>query len=177
MAEILDIVDEQGRPTGQNVPRAVAHAEGIRHRTSHVWILRRHAGRVEVLLQMRCQAKDSFPGCYDISSAGHISAGDEPLETALRELEEELGIKAEPEQFKKVCMHEGSMNGNFYGREFKNHEISTVYMYEETVDITKLKLQKEEVEEVMWMDQEELIQKVRDGGIPNCIYLDEVEKF
>ena len=37
--------------------------------------------------------------------------------------------------------------------------------------------QKEEVEEVMWMDQEELIQKVRDGGIPNCIYLDEVEKF
>ena len=44
-------------------------------------------------------------------------------------------------------MHEGSMNGNFYGREFKNHEISTVYMYEETVDITKLKLQKEEVEE------------------------------
>ena len=67
MAEILDIVDEQGRPTGQTVPRAVAHAEGIRHRTSHVWILRRHAGRVEVLLQMRCQAKDSFPGCYDIS--------------------------------------------------------------------------------------------------------------
>ena len=50
-------------------------------------------------------------------------------------------------------------------------------MYEETVDITKLKLQKEEVEEVMWMDQEELIQKVRDGGIPNCIYLDEVEKI
>ena len=41
MAEILDIVDEQGRPTGQTVPRAVAHAEGIRHRTSHVWILRR----------------------------------------------------------------------------------------------------------------------------------------
>ena len=53
------------------------------------------------------QRKDSFPGCYDISSAGHISAGDEPLETALRELEEELGIKAEPEQLKKyVCMKE-----------------------------------------------------------------------
>ena len=49
MAEILDIVDEQGRPTGQTVPRAVAHAEGIRHRTSHVWILRRHAGRVEAV--------------------------------------------------------------------------------------------------------------------------------
>ena len=92
MAEILDIVDEQGRPTGQTVPRAVAHAEGIRHRTSHVWILRRHAGRVEVLLQMRCQAKDSFPGCYDISSAGHIPAGCDFVESALRELREELGV-------------------------------------------------------------------------------------
>ena len=67
----------------------------------------------DLLLQKRSKEKDSFPGCYDISSAGHISAGDEPLETALRELEEELGIKAEPEQLKKVCMHEGSMNGNF----------------------------------------------------------------
>ena len=94
MAEILDIVDEQGRPTGQTVPRAVAHAEGIRHRTSHVWILRRHAGRVEVLLQMRCQAKDSFPGCYDISSAGHIPAGCDFVESALRELREELGVTA-----------------------------------------------------------------------------------
>ena len=90
MAEILDIVDEQGRPTGQTVPRTVAHAEGIRHRTSHVWIVRRHAGRIEVLLQMRCQAKDSFPGCYDISSAGHIPAGCDYVESALRELREEL---------------------------------------------------------------------------------------
>ena len=49
MAEILDIVDEQGRPTGQTVPRAVAHAEGIRHRTSHVWILRRHYLRLTEL--------------------------------------------------------------------------------------------------------------------------------
>ena len=38
MPEMLDIVDENGLPTGQAVPRTVAHAEGLRHRTSHVWI-------------------------------------------------------------------------------------------------------------------------------------------
>ena len=108
----------------------------------HIWIRRKTEKGYDLLLQKRSKQKDSFPGCYDISSAGHISAGDEPLETAIRELEEELGIKAEPEQLKKVCMHEGSMNGNFYGREFKNHEISTVYMYEETVDITGIVLTK-----------------------------------
>ena len=75
MAEILDIVDEQGRPTGQTVPRAVAHAEGIRHRTSHVWILRRHAGRVEVLLQMRCQAKDSFQAATTFPRPGTFPPG------------------------------------------------------------------------------------------------------
>ena len=38
MPEMLDIVDENGIPTGRSVPRTVAHAEGLRHRTSHVWI-------------------------------------------------------------------------------------------------------------------------------------------
>ena len=41
MPEMLDIVDENGIPTGRSVPRTVAHAEGLRHRTSHVWIVRR----------------------------------------------------------------------------------------------------------------------------------------
>lgn len=175
--EFFDILDEKGNKTGRIKERSLVHEDGDIHGTVHIWIRRKTEKGYDLLLQKRSKQKDSFPGCYDISSAGHISAGDEPLETAIRELEEELGIKAEPEQLKKVCMHEGSMNGNFYGREFKNHEISTVYMYEETVDITKLKLQQEEVEEVMWIDQEELIQKVKDGEIPNCIYLDEVEKF
>ena len=92
MPEMLDIVDENGVPTGQSVPRTTAHAEGLRHRTSHVWIVRRKNGRVQVLLQMRCAAKDSYPGCYDISSAGHIPAGAEFVGSALRELREELGV-------------------------------------------------------------------------------------
>ena len=94
MPEMLDIVDENGLPTGQAVPRTVAHAEGLRHRTSHVWIVRKKNGAVQVLLQMRCAAKDSYPGCYDISSAGHIPAGAEFVGSALRELKEELGVQA-----------------------------------------------------------------------------------
>ena len=46
----------------------------------------------DVLLQKRSENKDSFPGSYDISSAGHIPSGVDFLESALRELEEELGI-------------------------------------------------------------------------------------
>ena len=73
--ELLDVVDENGIPTGETVERSIAHAKGIRHRTSHVWLLRRRSEGVEVLLQKRSDNKDSFPGCYDTSSAGHIRRG------------------------------------------------------------------------------------------------------
>ena len=90
--EFVDIVDEYGNPTGETVERAKAHSEGIRHRTAHVWIIRRNGKQTEVLLQKRSLKKDSFPGQFDTSSAGHIQAGDEPLDSALRELREELGL-------------------------------------------------------------------------------------
>ena len=84
--ERFDICDEEGRPTGETIGRTRAHREGIAHRTVHIWIARRREGRYEVLLQKRSREKDSFPGLWDTSSAGHISAGDEPLPSALREL-------------------------------------------------------------------------------------------
>ena len=74
MKEFLDIVNEKGEPTGQVVARDTAHEKGIWHRTSHVWLVRRKNGIVQILLQKRTEMK-SFPGCYDISSAGHIPAG------------------------------------------------------------------------------------------------------
>lgn len=75
MMEFLDVVDENGMPTGETVERSAAHANGIRHRTSHVWLLRRRSEGVEVLLQKRSDDKDSFPGCYDTSSAGIFRRG------------------------------------------------------------------------------------------------------
>ena len=95
--EILDVVDENGLPTGETAPRDLAHARGIPHRTAHVWLLRLRENTVEVLLQKRAARKESWPGCYDISSAGHIPAGSDFIPSALRELREELGVTAEPE--------------------------------------------------------------------------------
>ena len=35
--EIFDIVDENGNPTGQTIERSLAHTNGVRHRTVHIW--------------------------------------------------------------------------------------------------------------------------------------------
>ena len=128
--EIFDIIDENGNPTGKTVERSIAHAEGIRHRTAHIWIIRRKNGRTEILLQKRSRNKDSFPGKFDTSSAGHIQAGDEPLESALRELKEELGIHAVPEDLQFAGKFPISFAKEFHGKMFRDEEIAFVYIYE-----------------------------------------------
>ena len=38
--EIFDIVDEKGQPTGETVTRSQARAEGVRHKTAHICVVR-----------------------------------------------------------------------------------------------------------------------------------------
>lgn len=153
--EIFDIVDENGNPTGETVERSFAHANGIRHRTAHIWVARKTAGRWQVLLQKRAMTKDSFPGRYDTSSAGHIVAGDEPLVSALRELKEELGIAAAPEKLDFAGTFRVQYEKEFHDKLFKDNEVAFVYMYLEKVDIDKLDIQEEELECVEWFDLED----------------------
>ena len=157
--ELLEVVDENGIPTGETVERSIAHTKGIRHRTSHVWLLRRRSEGVEVLLQKRSDNKDSFPGKFDTSSAGHIQAGDEPLESALRELREELGISATPEQLHFAGTFPISFAKEFHGKMFRDEEIAFVYIYREPVNTAELVLQTEEVEAVQWFDLEEVYEQ------------------
>ena len=169
--EIFDIIDKSGKPTGQTVERSLAHAEGIRHRTAHIWIIRQKNGRTEILLQKRSRNKDSFPGKFDTSSAGHIHAGDEPMESALRELEEELGIHAEPEDLKFTGKFPISFAKEFHGKMFRDEEIAFVYIYDHPVEISRLTLQKEEVEAVQWFDLEETYRQCSQHRDKFCVPL------
>lgn len=174
--EMFDIVDENGNPTGEVIERRKAHAEGIRHRTAHIWIVREKEGRIQVLLQKRSADKDSFPGRFDTSSAGHIKAGDEPLESALRELNEELGITAKPDQLEFAGTFVVNYEKNFHGKLFKDNEIAFVYIYRQPVDISKLVLQKEEIETVEWFDMEETYQECLKHNQKFCVPLKGLEK-
>ena len=167
--EYFDVCDKNGIPTGDIVERSRAHHDGIMHRTAHVWIVREHNGEKEVLLQKRSADKDSFPGCYDTSSAGHVPAGMEPLESALRELEEELGIKAEKEDLEYIDTFPISYESEFHGMIFKDEERAFVYVYGKTIDIGQLILQKEEVESVAWFEIKKLIAMRRRRDPSICV--------
>ena len=159
--EYLDVCDEEGNPTGEVIARDLAHRDGIGHRTAHVWIVRNVDGRWEVLLQKRAMCKESFPGQYDTSSAGHIPAGVEPLPSALRELREELGITAEPEELAFAGKFHISYEKVFHGKPFRDNETAWVYVYSEPVEIGELTLQESEVEEVRWFDLEAVWEETR----------------
>ena len=174
--ELFDILNPDGSRTGIVKERGVAHREGSLHGTSHTWIVRENEkSGYDVLLQKRSSVKDSYPGYYDISSAGHVTAGDEFLNTAIRELKEELGIKAAKESLGYVGMRQAGLEEVFYRRLFKDAELCTIYVYREPVDISELELQPEEVEEVIWMDYRECMQGIQDRTLKHCIYIEEFE--
>lgn len=118
MAEYLDVIDEEGNLTGEIVDRKTAHREGIRHRASHLWLVRNKDGKIQVLLQKRSPSKEAFPNCYDISSAGHVPAGEDFETTAVRELNEELGIRADKKDLvfcgDRNVVWDGEFNGEPY---------------------------------------------------------------
>ena len=169
------MVDEHGIPTGQIIERTRAHELGTLHRTSHVWLVRIMGGRLQVLLQKRSSSKDSYPGCYDISSAGHIPAGAGFVDSALRELKEELGICAAPGQLLYCGQRRFCFKEVFYGKQFYDNQVSNIYALWMDCEPEAFILQKEEVSEVCWFDFDDCMEKVRLNMIPNCIFLDEFQ--
>ena len=77
------------------------HRRGLLHRAVHVLLFN---SRGEVFLQKRSMSKDTFPGAWDSSSSGHLSCGEDYDACAVRELQEEIGLKPEraPERLFKV---------------------------------------------------------------------------
>ncbi len=173
--ELFDVLDENGEKTGAVRERGVAHRDGSAHAAAHVWIARKNdKSGYDLLLQKRSSNKDSYPGCYDISAAGHVLAGEEAAEAAVRELYEELGIGTGPDRLRFIGVRHARFEDMFHGVPFIDNEFSRVFLYLEPVEAADLRLQPEEVEDVRWMDFAECLEAVRTGSMPNCLYVDEL---
>lgn len=92
--ERIEIWDEQGVPTGRTASKSEAHRQGWFHPTVHIWF---YTPDGRILLQKRSPLKETFPDLWDVSVAGHIHAGETPMEAALREIREEIGLQTGPE--------------------------------------------------------------------------------
>lgn len=150
--EIIDLLDENGQKKGV-IDKAVAHKEGQWHRSVHVWVLN---DKGEVLLQHRCKEKTFFANCWDCAFAGHIGAGEQSLESAIREGEEELGLKLNKDDFEFLF----TFKDHLVWKDKISNEFVDVYLVRGNYQIDSLNLQKEEVDDVKWMKFEDFYQLV-----------------
>jgi len=105
-SELLNVVREDGSFfTGDGgeiltVPRGIAHTYGILHHTTNVLLVspRSLYEDVKIYLQKRSQKKHLFPGAWTVSCGGHMGTSIDPIKSALREAEEELGLSMTPNQ-------------------------------------------------------------------------------
>jgi isopentenyldiphosphate isomerase len=92
--EYLEIVNERGEVLGL-APRSKIHGDpSLLHRVVHVLVFDPDG---KVLLQKRSMNKDVAPGRWDTSVGGHVDPKEGLIEAAMREMEEELGIRAQVE--------------------------------------------------------------------------------
>ena len=143
MEEILDIYTRDGEYLGSK-PKSVCHSSnpGFYHKPVWIWIIN---NRGEILLQKRAKTKKNFPDLWDMPSAGHVEAGENPIVGAIRETEEELGLKT-------------TENDYLYVGEFIadiSWELAQIYLLKTDKEISDMKLQIEEVAEVKWVSLEE----------------------
>ena len=97
--EIFDVVDENDIPVGTST-RVEVHAKNLIHRAVHVFVLNRNG---DLYLQKRSRLKDMNPGVWDSSVSGHLDAGEDYLQAAVRELGEEIGIDANAEDLEHIA--------------------------------------------------------------------------
>jgi isopentenyl-diphosphate Delta-isomerase len=147
--ELVEILDEQAHKTGQTMYKSEAHRKSLRHGGAHVWI---YNSKGEVLLQLRHPAKVIRPNVWDVSVAGHITAGDTPEVTAVREAKEELNLNLNSKDFtfigiKKVDekMPDGSCHRVF----------NWSYLLKLDLNLDTLKLETDEVSDVRWISVNE----------------------
>lgn len=86
--ELVQIVDRDNRPIDAR-PRRIMRKHGLIHRASYILVFNADD---EIFIQKRTTTKDIYPGYWDVAAGGVMLAGESDLESARRELAEELGV-------------------------------------------------------------------------------------
>ena len=140
--ELLFIVDENNGPL-EPKSRRETHDKGLWHRIAHIWIVN---DRGELLCQQRTLLKDKNPGKWEAHFGGHVLDGQEYIENAVREIQEELGLKIDKKDMTLLMIYKCD----------KDREFQAVFTIKWNGNIEELNPEKEEVEKIKWLNISEI---------------------
>ena len=153
MAELWDILDENGNKTGRTVERQAVVSgkkplgQGEYHLCVYVWVMN---DKGELLIAQRTPNKEC-PNMWECVG-GNAIAGDGSLTTALKEANEELGITLQPQ------------NGRIIKRcKRDNGSIADIWLFHQNVDIADVVLCPGETQGTMWASRAKINRMVEDG--------------
>ena len=131
--ELWDIYDKDRNKTGRTMKRGEPMKDGEYHLVVHICIF---SSDGKMLIQQSQPFKDGWSNLWDITVGGSSVAGDTSIDAAVREVREEVGIQLSPAELRKT------MTIDF------GHGFDDFYTVTKDVDISSLKLQYEEVQQV-----------------------------
>lgn len=137
--EIVDKFDNK-RTYLEKTSERHENIKGEYRQSVHTWIMN---DKNEFLMQKRSKLKKTYPN-YWSQTGGAVDAGEVPYIAALRECEEELGIKFKKEDLELILS---------FKREF---DFVDVFLIKANFDLKDITIQEEELSEVKWMSLEEI---------------------
>lgn len=150
--EFVEMFDNKRTPLNKTVER-YTHINGEYSQGAHVWIMN---SKGELLIQKRTPTKKLYPNLWSITSGG-TDVGETTLDTAYREVKEELGIKLKPEELELMMSYK------------RNHDFVDVWLARKDIELEEITMQKEEVADVKWVSQAELEKMIQEEKTPKSI--------
>ena len=152
MEEMFDVLNEWGEYTGEVASRDRCHTEGLWHRAVYGFVIDKNKN---VLLQKRSANKRAWPNMWDVPVGGHVDGGEVGRQALIREAKEELGLDITDDEIKYLV---GS--ASIDTAKGINKHYNECYLILKDVDISEIKLQKEEVSEVRYFSKEEILERI-----------------
>lgn len=158
--EYLDVLDGTGKKTGIKKLRREVHRDGDWHRVFHCLFIFTRGREQYCVLQLRSAHTEVAPGKIEITVTGHYSSG-EGLEEVMREIEEEIGIKAASSDLIPVGMR---VNVYEFQKGIINHEFQDVFFMKNARPLESYRLHPREVEGIMEARLDDIIRVFTEDG-------------
>ena len=147
MGELIDIFNDKGERTEKVVDRDtpdICFRPGERIAVAIIYI---ENDNNEFLIQKTSKKKG---GIYS-STGGHVGHNEEPIETIKREVKEEIGID---------ISNDNIIDLGFLISDFP---VRFIFYLKKNIDLNDVILQKDEVESILYMSEDELKQVIEKG--------------
>lgn len=150
--EYLDVVDENNVKTGESLPKDEVHEKGLWYREVIGIVINK---KNQILLQKRAPNKKDKANMWEMC-CGHVSSGEEPQNSLIRELQEEIGLKVNENELHFLRIEKFSESNKDNSR--YHNVFSYIFFVKTNKKIEDFVIQEEEVSEIKY----EIFENIKD---------------